>query len=99
MTLNCSAQSCVYNKTGICYAGSIRVIGDNANSSSQTKCSTFTLSDGNQSFSNNTSNTFTTSSDIDCAAKKCIYNSHNTCTANSVYIDINNASCNTFLSK
>lgn len=96
MTLNCNAHNCAYNNSGTCYAGSIKVVGENANSTSYTKCSTFTLVDNNN-LSNITSNYFTTSSDINCKAKKCNYNSNSTCTAPSVLINMNNATCDTFI--
>lgn len=97
MTLNCSAGSCIYNNSGICYAGNIEVHGTKATSTSETTCSTFISKDKGNSLSNNTSNTFTTSTDIYCKAKKCNYNSNQTCTAPSVQINYNNASCDTFI--
>lgn len=97
MTLNCSAGNCIYNNSGICYAGNIEVHGTKATSTSETTCSTFISKDKGNSLSNNTSNTFTTSTDIYCKAKKCNYNSNQTCTAPSVQINYNNASCDTFI--
>lgn len=95
MTLNCSANNCLYNNSGICYAGNIKIYGTNATTTSNTTCSTFVPQ--NNSLSNQTSNTFTTSSDIACNAGKCNYNSCGTCTASSVQINFNNASCDTFI--
>ncbi|WP_164489015.1 MULTISPECIES: DUF1540 domain-containing protein [unclassified Romboutsia] len=99
MTLNCSVHNCVYNTSGTCYAGSIEILGSDATSTKNTTCATFTPEDSNRSFSNNTSNTFTTSSDIKCKAKKCTYNSDYICTATSVHINLNNACCDTFICK
>ena len=97
MTLNCSAGNCIYNSSGICYAGNIEVHGAKATTTSETTCSTFVSKDKWNSLSNNSSNTFTTSTDIHCKAKKCNYNSNQTCTAPSVQINYNNASCDTFI--
>ena len=97
MTLNCNAHNCAYNNSGTCYAGSIKVIGSEANSTSGTKCSTFTPEDNNN-LTNINSNYFTTSSDINCKAKKCNYNINSTCNAPSVLINMNNATCETFIS-
>ena len=97
MTLNCSAGNCIYNNSGICYAGNIEVHGTKSTSTAETTCSTFISKDKGNSLSNNTSNTFTTSTDIHCKAKKCNYNSNQTCTAPSVQINYNNASCDTFI--
>lgn len=97
MTLNCSVDNCVYNNCGICYAGNIKISGSKASTTSGTTCATFTPQDNSNNFNNNTSNTFTTSSDIECMAKKCNYNSACTCTAPNVQINFNNASCDTFI--
>ena len=40
MTLNCSADNCIYNNSGICYAGSIEVQGARAATTTGTKCAT-----------------------------------------------------------
>ena len=42
MTLNCSADNCVYNNSGICYAGSIKVNGVDASTTTGTTCATYT---------------------------------------------------------
>lgn len=96
MTLNCSANNCIYNSYGVCYAGNIEINGHNATTTSKTNCSTFSPKD-NSSLSNHSSNSLTTSSDIRCNAGKCNYNSCGTCTADSVQIAFNNASCDTFI--
>lgn len=97
MTLNCSADNCVYNNYGICYAGNIKIDGENASTTTGTTCATFSQKNNSSNLSNNTSNSFTTSSDIDCKARKCNYNSCGTCTASNVQINFNNASCDTFV--
>lgn len=97
MTLNCAAHNCAYNTSGTCYAGGIQISGVNAKNTANTKCSTFVPKDSNGSFSNNISNNFTTSTDIDCKARRCSYNSNCTCTAPSVQINLENATCETFI--
>lgn len=97
MTLNCSADSCVYNNLGICYAGNIKINGVDASTTTDTCCTTYTQKNNQNNLNNNLSDIFTTSSDIDCKAKKCNYNSHGACTATSVQINRNNASCDTFI--
>ena len=39
--LNCSATNCGHNNSGLCYAGGINVGGHNANTTSNTYCSSF----------------------------------------------------------
>ena len=97
MTLNCSADNCIYNNYGICYAGNIKIEGEKASTTTGTTCATFSHKKENE-LNNSASNNFTTSSDIECIAKKCNYNCFGTCTASSVQINFNNASCDTFVS-
>ena len=97
MTLNCSADNCIYNNYGICYAGNIKIEGEKASTTTGTTCATFSHKKENE-LNNSASNNVTTSSDIECSAKKCNYNCFGTCTASSVQINFNNASCDTFVS-
>ena len=97
MTLNCSADNCIYNNYGICYAGNIKIEGEKASTTTGTTCATFSHKKENE-LNNSASNNFTTSSDIECSANKCNYNCFGTCTASSVQINFNNASCDTFVS-
>ena len=97
MTLNCSADNCIYNNYGICYAGNIKIEGEKASTTTGTTCATFSHKKENE-LNNSASNNFTTSSDIECSAKECNYNCFGTCTASSVQINFNNASCDTFVS-
>lgn len=95
MTLNCSADNCIYNNSGICYAGGIEIQGHTASTSTGTTCATF---NSNKSDLMNASNSIlTTSTDIRCKAKKCKYNSLEICTAHSVQINYRNANCDTFI--
>lgn len=96
MTLNCYADNCIYNNSGICYAGNIDVIGSGAATSTGTKCGTF--NPNKSDLMSCTSNSLTTSTDIKCKAIKCKYNSMETCTASSVQINYNNTNCDTFIS-
>lgn len=95
MTLNCSADNCIYNNSGICYAGNIKIQGPGATTSTGTTCATF--NSNKSDLMNASSNFLTTSTDIDCMAKKCKYNSLGICTADSVQINYKNANCDTFI--
>lgn len=95
MTLNCYADNCIYNNSGICYAGSIEIQNPSASTSTGTTCATF---NSNKSDLMNSSNNFlTTSTDIECKARKCKYNSIGICTASRVQINYSNANCDTFI--
>ena len=65
MTLNCSADNCIYNNYGICYAGNIKIEGEKASTTTGTTCATFSHKKENE-LNNSASNNFTTSSDIEC---------------------------------
>lgn len=95
MTLNCSADNCIYNNSGICYAGNIQIVGDKASTTTGTHCAIF--NSNKNDLINYTSNSFTTSTDIRCESKKCRYNTLGTCTAPNVQINYSNANCDTFI--
>ena len=95
--INCSASTCAYNNGGGCYASSIKVNGANANTTSQTNCATY---------QDKTSSSFTNcsgecncakTSSISCEANQCKHNENGCCKAESVKINIQNASCETFI--
>lgn len=39
--ISCSVGSCFYNQGGICDASALKIVGDNANITEQTSCSTY----------------------------------------------------------
>lgn len=96
MTLDCSACKCVYNSSGVCYAGKITISGLHSSKSSNTHCATFSQE---ENLTNLSSNYFTTSNDIACEATNCYYNNQYTCIADSVHINDKNANCDTFISR
>lgn len=95
--LSCSASNCAHNNAGACYAGSINVTGHQATTTSNTTCSSFQdkASGGFTNCSNCSCETKT--SNISCSACNCHHNSNQACTANSVKINAQNASCETFI--
>ena len=95
--LGCAAHTCIHNTQGICYAGGINVDGKQARTTSATYCASY--EDKNASgftSSTNPSNTVGTDNII-CQAEKCKYNENKLCKADSVKINANDASCETFV--
>lgn len=97
--LNCSATSCVYNSSQLCYAGNIKVDGRQANSTGETYCASFE-DRGHSGMTNSVDNgKQVCPNDIHCEATKCKYNEQELCKAENVHINANNASCETFAAK
>lgn len=97
--INCSASSCAYNQSGGCYASGIQVNGASANTTSQTNCGTF-QDRADSSFTNCAGGcTCAKTHSISCAADNCKHNSGGSCKAESVQINMQNASCETFITR
>lgn len=96
--LNCSATNCGHNNSGLCYAGGINVGGHNANTTSNTYCSSFVDQD-NTSFTNCANCSCTKPDQIKCDAVNCTYNEDKNCVADSVRINAHDTSCETFVSR
>ena len=97
--LSCSASSCTYNKTGDCYASIVKVEGASAITTSQTTCASYESREG-KGFTNSIGGQDSAkTSSISCAASNCVHNSSGACVADSVHINMDNATCETFRSK
>ena len=95
--LNCSATNCAHNNGGNCYAGGINVAGSSATTTSNTCCSSF-VDKSNAGFTNcGDGCKCTKTNNISCQAGNCKYNSLGACTANSVQINAQSASCETVI--
>lgn len=77
--ISCSVGSCSYNQGGICDASALKIVGDKANLTEQTSCSTYinnervsnSLDDGVQRGETET---------ILCEVETCVYHNKNHCT-------------------
>lgn len=97
--ISCSASSCTYNKVGACYASGIKVDGKSADTTCETTCSTYENKESS-SFSNSVQDsTVAQTSSISCAATNCKYNHSGDCNADSIHINMDDASCETFVTK
>ena len=97
--ITCSATTCTYNNSGGCYASGIKVDGSKANTTSETTCSTFQEGEYNSYSNNATESTIAQTNSISCAATNCKHNYSGACKAESIHINMNDASCETFVSK
>lgn len=95
--LSCSANSCVYNTSGSCYAGAIKVDGKQATTTSNTFCSSYVdrAASGINNVANGSNEVCT--NNIRCEAYNCKYNEEKLCKADEVHINKKNASCETFV--
>ncbi|KKY01750.1 MULTISPECIES: DUF1540 domain-containing protein [Paraclostridium] len=97
--INCSATSCAYNNSGGCYASGIQVKGSRAKTTSQTNCATY-QDKASSSFTNCSGEcTCAKTHSISCAADHCKHNDSGCCKAESVQINMQDASCETFVTK
>jgi hypothetical protein len=97
--ITCSATTCTYNQKGGCYATGIKVDGHKADTTRETVCSTYENRESG-SFSNSSlQSSITQTQDISCAAVKCKYNDSGACTAKSIHINMDDASCETFANR
>ncbi|MDK2563467.1 DUF1540 domain-containing protein [Romboutsia sedimentorum] len=97
--LNCLNHNCSFNKSFQCYASHIKIEGFEASITPETYCDTFK---DNTSF--NLSNysgeiSLTNSQNISCCANNCKYNISGGCASSYVEINLENASCETFVLK
>lgn len=97
--LSCSATNCVYNNASSCYASGVSVAGSGATSTSATACVSF--QDRSTSGMTNCASgcTCAKTSSITCQASNCSHNNNGCCKAESVQINAQNATCETFISK
>lgn len=96
--LQCSATNCAYNKSYECRAGAIKVGGYEADTTKETYCDSF-ISQKNSELTNSVDRGCTEPNDIKCEAHKCKYNENERCTADSVKINRDDTSCETFIKR
>jgi len=102
MALRCQRLDCIHNnKEEKCFAQTIDVVGKNAQTTAGTTCNSYAPAGGSQNyeFANEFMDGYTMPSgtqNIKCAAENCTYNYNTACTAESVEINYQDASCETF---
>lgn len=89
--ISCTAHSCVYNTSNCCSLSDVKVGGSTAKKACDTRCDSFT--ERTPGAQNNTTATACSFTDIDCAAKKCMYNRDGFCGASAVSVSGTGASC------
>lgn len=89
--LNCCVGACAYNKNECCCLNSIKVGGDQAESSANTCCDSF--AEKSSSFTNDAM-VPETHLDVTCKAEKCIYNTNGLCSSDHINISGISASAN-----
>jgi hypothetical protein len=98
--ISCSAHSCVYNTDNCCSLTNVNVGGTGAKKACDTCCDSFVEMD--KKAENNCADCACSFSEIDCAAKKCVYNKEGACSAATIQVsgvgavDCNQTECDTF---
>ena len=103
MEIFCKSFNCIHNnREGVCTSNKIKVIGEDAQTSAGTTCSTFTIHQDIYSFEF-ASELFFENGEInitkviDCQANNCRFNYNGRCCTESILIDNLNARCQTFI--
>jgi hypothetical protein len=100
--IKCTVTNCYYNKSLGCTASTLSVNGRNADESRSTSCHTFIEQKPGLRSSVDEPKS---STDIMCAADRCVYNESERCEANNIIVNGKNASvpeetcCSTFKSQ
>ena len=76
--ISCSVGSCSYNQGGICDASVLKIVGDKANITEQTSCSTY---NNNQEVGNSLNNEVKRgeTETILCEVETCVYHNQDHC--------------------
>ncbi|SCI75775.1 Domain of Uncharacterised Function (DUF1540) [uncultured Clostridium sp.] len=97
--ITCSATTCTYNNSGGCYASGIKVDGSKADTTSETICATYQDRESSSFANSEQSSSIAQTSSISCAATNCKHNHSGACKAEAIHINMNDASCETFVSR
>lgn len=98
--INCSAENCTYNRSGICYSKSIKVEGVSSNKISDVHCISFANNDRCIQ-----SNIESECEYIICNAINCVHNKNTMCECDNIFVSGNLAqapkqtNCCSFLSR
>lgn len=83
--VSCSVESCSYNKSRVCYAGTIKIGGQGAGEEDGTCCGSFLNQKSYSNLSDYTSMRGATDV-INCVVGTCAYNSEEKCTLSSIQV-------------
>lgn len=98
--LDCSVNSCTYNKEDFCCRGNINVAGNDAQTSETTCCSSF--SEKREGSFSNCNQECTPTMNILCEAQNCVFNNSQSCSADHIGIsggaahEMNQTECSSF---
>lgn len=102
MLLKCEAKQCTHNDNkGNCYAKVVNIRGERARITDQTLCSSFaderidSVAEFAEEF--NAARQKATTRSIKCGAHRCEYNNNSRCYADSIKVNHDTASCETFV--
>ena len=103
--ISCEVYNCEYNCDGGCRLNTIKVEGEEAQSSSETVCDSYTDRNEKGCVNCTPSDCACNNSEVECDAKECKHNSDNYCSADRICVGGNDAcscsetECKTFICK
>ena len=83
--INCDANNCAHNKSGICYSSTVDVGVLNVSSESETCCNSFSNRGLYRGLYNN-ANSDSQCNSLTCEVRKCIHNDNEFCNLESIYV-------------
>ncbi len=83
--INCEVSSCSHNKSSVCYANCVDIVGSSAQQGRATCCGSFL---NNLLYSELTNNTVSSGScdALKCTVENCTYHNNNLCTLENIQV-------------
>lgn len=91
--ISCEVIKCEYNCDGGCRLGNIKVEGEDAVTSEETVCDSYTDKNEKGCVNCTPHDCACNNSEIECSAEDCKYNSHCLCTADRISVGCSDACC------
>ena len=89
----CEALNCEYNSNGGCRLDSVKVEGEDACSSNETACDSYTDKNEKGCVNCTPHNCVCNNAEIDCDAEKCRFNENSLCTADRITVGCKDSHC------
>ena len=83
--INCQANNCTHNKSGICYSYSVSIGGENSSIESETSCNSFLHEALNRGLTNSAISD-SICNFLSCEVGSCIHNSNTHCNLQSINV-------------
>lgn len=92
--INCAVHDCSHNKSGTCYANSVDIVGNSAQTSSDTCCGAFLSKLHYSELTNNVLSSGSCDS-LKCTVETCAFQDNKLCTLDNIQVSGENAEYHT----